>query len=229
MADNPEVLRHEIEETSESLKEKVVKLEEQVIGTVKGTTEAVGETVEKVKETVAETIDTVRETVQETVQTVKRTFDLRYQTEHHPWVMFGGSVAAGFLAGKLFGSWFGDGRNGHHDTGPSYLAGAAATSASRPSYTQPSSRPSYTPPSAPPPQPAAQPSRPGWFSRLWDSFGGELDKLKIAAIGTVFGLVRDYAKKSLPEGLAPKVEEVLNDLTVKLGGEPIHGPVMGRG
>ena len=36
---------------------------------------------------------------------VKRTFDLRYQTQQHPWLMVGGSVMAGFTAGKLLGRW----------------------------------------------------------------------------------------------------------------------------
>src|SRR5437667_3076637 len=92
MDPEPDVIKHEIDETASSLKDKLETLENEVLGTVKEATE-----------TVEETISNVKETVQDTVQAVKRTFDLRYQTEQHPWLMVGGSAAAGFVAGMFLG------------------------------------------------------------------------------------------------------------------------------
>jgi ElaB/YqjD/DUF883 family membrane-anchored ribosome-binding protein len=216
MADEPEVIKHQIDETASSLKEKVELLEEQVLGTVKGTTEAVTDTVENVKETVAETIETVKETVQETVQTVKRTFDLRYQTQQHPWLMMGGSVVAGFTAGKLLGRWTGyeaEATNGRYH----------AASASAPvSGGYPETPSSYM---RAPSQEAAPGSQPGIFSKLTNMLGPEIAKVKQTAIGTIFGLLRDMAKQHLPATLASKVDEVMDSVTTKLGGEPIAGPV----
>jgi len=214
MADEPEVIKHQIDETASSLKEKVEMLEEQVLGTVKGTTEAVSGTVENVKETVAETIESVKETVQETVQTVKRTFDLRYQTEQHPWLMVGGSVMAGFTAGKLLGHW----TTGEAEANGRSYAASPSPSASR-SYA--GTQPSYTPAS----QEAETRSQPGMFSKLTDMLAPEIAKVKQTAIGTIFGLLRDLAKQHLPATLASKVDEVMDSVTTKLGGEPISGPV----
>src|SRR5262249_47026222 len=103
MDDKTEVICHNIEETRSALSDKVEALEEQVVDTVQGTTSAVAETVDTVKEAVQETVEQVRETVQGTVEAVKETFDIRLQYERHPWLMFGGSVGLGFLAGKLLG------------------------------------------------------------------------------------------------------------------------------
>jgi ElaB/YqjD/DUF883 family membrane-anchored ribosome-binding protein len=211
MADEqPEVIQKQIEQTSSSLKGKVEQLEEQVLGTVKGTTAAVTDTVENVKETVAETIETVKETVQETVQTVKRTFDLRYQTEQHPWAMLGGSVAAGFAVGKLVG-WGGHAWSRHY-------SGNGRASAAYPSTPARAAAPSSFAAEVPG-------SGPNFWSRLLGRFDREVNTVKEMAIGTLVGLARDWAKQALPASLSSKVDEVMNSVTTKLGGEPIRGPV----
>jgi ElaB/YqjD/DUF883 family membrane-anchored ribosome-binding protein len=223
MADeNPEVIRHQIEETNQDLKQKVSMLEEQVLGTVKGTTEAVGETVEKVKEAVSDTIESVKETVHATVENVKRTLDLSYQTQQHPWLMVGGSVAVGFATGKLVGSWRGH-RRRYSTSGDGYRSRSSSSS----SY--PSSASTYAPAAAAPPTPsmapAAAPTRGGILSWVQGHFQGEIQKLKEMAVGTFFGAVRDLAKQSLPDTLTPKVDEVMNNLTTKLGGTPLPSPI----
>src|SRR5215831_16294588 len=103
MDDKTEVICHNIEETRSALSDKVEALEEQVVDTVQGTTSAVAETVDTVKEAVQDTVEQVKDTVQGTVEAVKETFDIGLQCERHPWLMFGGSVGLGFLAGKLLG------------------------------------------------------------------------------------------------------------------------------
>lgn len=50
-----------------------------------------------------EKLSTLEERVQETVDGVKHTFDLRYQVEHHPWQMFGGSLLVGYMLGRRSG------------------------------------------------------------------------------------------------------------------------------
>jgi len=63
---------------------------------------------------------------------------------------------------------------------------------------------------------AELPSRPG----ILDPFQEEIDKVKGIAIGYVMGLVRDSIKDSVPQ-LEPKIDELMNGLTTKLGGEPV--------
>src|SRR2546423_4651080 len=101
MDDKTEVIRHNIEETHNALSDKLETLEHTVVDTVQGPTTAVAETVGTVKEAVQETVEQVKETVQSTVEKVKETFDLRLQVERHPWLMLGGSVGVGYLAGTL--------------------------------------------------------------------------------------------------------------------------------
>jgi hypothetical protein len=205
MDQEPEVIKHDIGHTASSLKDKVELLEEQVLGTVKNTTEAVSTTVENVKESVEETIETVKETVHDIGATLRRTVDLRYHTQRHPWPMLGGSVLAGFAAGKLFGHFVG-GAGAAHGNGRHIRSTAAAAP--------------YT--SAPA---TAESSRPGLFGRLLERLEPEIDRVKGMTIGAAVGLLRDLVKRSLPDSLSEKVEEVMNSITTRLGGEPIHGPV----
>ncbi len=112
MASEPDVnrLHEEIDQTRANLTEKLETLENQVMGTVQsalGTVSSAREnvegTIEQVTSTVQETVEQVTSTVQETVEQVKKTFDLDYQMQARPWVLVGGSVAAGLLVGALVG------------------------------------------------------------------------------------------------------------------------------
>ena len=100
MADDTEVIRKQMEETRSHLAEKLEELENQVSETVQATTEAVSETVGTVKETV----ENVTATVQETFETVAETFNLKVQTERHPWLVVGASIAGGCLLAQLIPS-----------------------------------------------------------------------------------------------------------------------------
>jgi ElaB/YqjD/DUF883 family membrane-anchored ribosome-binding protein len=217
MADQqPEVIQQQIHQTSSSLKDKVEQLEERVLDTVKGTTDAVSETVENVKDSVAETIESVKETVQETVASVKRTFDLKYQTDRHPWAMMSGSVVVGFAVGKLLSSRRRRSKQKHpsgsgHPSTPGTSAG------------HPNTGPMVSPTSFRPE--AVDNHQPSFWSRLWGRFDKEINTVKEMAIGTLVGTLRDVAKQALPASLSAKVDEVMNSVTTKLGGEPIRGPV----
>src|SRR5205807_4879567 len=204
MAQEPDVIRREIEATRSSLTDKIETLEGQV-----------KESVQSARAAVQDTICTVKETVQETVDTVKRTFDLRYQVDRHPWAMLGGSMAAGVVVTALFPS------RRRFESWNRHLQGAF-------SHEAPGRHPLHAPlPSSrfSPHEPAGA-SQPGFLARLAHQFDDEIEKAKGIAVGVVAGLVRDWIKQALPPKLGPRVDEVIDSATTKLGGEPIRGSVL---
>lgn len=220
MAEEPEVLREQIRETQESLATKISTLEDKVVGTVNNTTEAVAETVESVKETVTETVEAVKETVSETVesvkekvaetiQTVKRTFDIEHHVREHPWPMMAGACAAGFLTGHLLPS----------------ATRSAEEFVSRMSSQERQSRSQYAS-SAATSNGDARNGQESWLGSLFHQFHDEIEHVKGVALGTLFGLARDWATQNLPEKLSPHVQEVIDNITTKLGGTRIEEPVM---
>jgi hypothetical protein len=61
------------------------------------------------------------------------------------------------------------------------------------------------------------PSEPSVF----EPFHEEIAKVKGMAIGFVMGLVRDSIKESVPQ-MASNIDELMNGITTKLGGEPVR-------
>jgi len=192
MAEEPDVIREQIEETRSALTEKLETLEGQV-----------RDTVQSAKATVEDTIETVKSSVQQTVESVQQTFDLRYQVDRHPWAMTGGSFVVGLLLGNYV--------EGRRQTRQVSLPHADA-------YSKPNGGQSlmgYTPP-------VSAPAKPSLVKRVLSAFDDEIDKVKGVAIGAAMGLVRDLAKRSLPQ-LASQIDDVVNNATVKLGGDPLAG------
>ncbi len=221
MAEQPEVIREQIRETQESLTSKLSTLEDKVVNTVTNTTESVTQTVENVKDTVADTIETVKESVESTVQTVKRTFDLEYQTQQRPWLMLGGSFAAGFLAGRLLPA--------AARTAEEFVSEMRSETPRRPGYARETPRTGYTPAAenfAPEVSRSSRNGHEGWLGWVANQFRGELEQAKGLAIGALFGLARDWATQNLPGNLAPHVQEVVDNLATKLGGTRIESPVV---
>jgi ElaB/YqjD/DUF883 family membrane-anchored ribosome-binding protein len=211
----PEVIRQHIEETRSALTEKLQTLEQGVKETVQEAKSAVVETAQTVKETVAGTVETVRDTVHGTVTSVKQTFDLKYQVNEHPWMMLGGSVALGFITGRLVRSEDDVIRGMSHAAQPSpepYQTREPETLVSSRSQ---DSRTDFNPG-----------RKTGFLGELATKFAPEIDKVKGLAIGAVLGLLRDMVKPSIPENLVPQVEDVFERVTTKLGGEPVRGPVI---
>lgn len=229
MADEPEVIRQQMEEKRTELSEKIQQLEQQVAGKVQDATEAAKETVESVKEAVTETVENIKESVHETVSAVKETFDIPLQFERHPWAMFGGSVALGFLGGVLFpsrrhGAWGSSlhmpesrsgapAERGYFSGGPAHNVSHEQRAAQETGYRETTSGGSAH----------------GLLSSLGSAVEGELGKVKGVAVSLVAAAVRDFLKPSLPEQLQEKAVEILDDLTRKLGGEPIRGPLLTPG
>jgi ElaB/YqjD/DUF883 family membrane-anchored ribosome-binding protein len=205
MADDPEVIRQQMEETRTDLTDKLETLEEEVEETVEKATEKVSETVENVTETVRDTVETVKETVHETIETVKSTFDLSHQVDQHPWLMFGGAVAVGYVGGRLLSrleeppaaGW--TSRSEANDVGN--RAGASLAGAG--------------------PQQASATSQ--WLGEMVQKFRPEIDELKGLAIGAALSVVRDLLTRSLPEQTRQPVGQVIDNVATKLGGKPIQG------
>jgi hypothetical protein len=198
-------LREEMEETRTALSDKIETLEEKVVGVADTATTAVADTVQTVKAVVENTVESVKVGVEGTVETVKGIFDIRGHVERYPWAMFAGSVAAGFLAGKLIPSW---------------PRGESSDGAARPDYAA-----AYTPP------PTAREHKhkeggTSWLGWLGEQFGPELEKVKGMALGAAFGLVRDMLARSVPQSLGSQVKEVVDSFTTKLGGKPVSGPML---
>jgi ElaB/YqjD/DUF883 family membrane-anchored ribosome-binding protein len=206
----PEVIREQIDMTRSDLTNKLEALEQRVVDSVSEAKEAVTDTVETVKESVDHTIQAVRDTVHDTVDSVKRNLDLARQVDRHPWGMFGGAIAAGFVAGHLF-----EGLTRRPSVRP------------LPQAWRNGRRPMGTPLSAAGPavSPALDGAAPSFVSSLADKFGPEIEQLKGLALGAVMSLARDFVKQSLPPSLAPEVGRMADDVTTKLGGKPIAGPV----
>jgi uncharacterized protein YjbJ (UPF0337 family) len=209
MAQEPEVIRQNIEETRGDLTRKIEVLEQEVLGTVKGTTAAVAETVENVKGTVEDTVENVKDSIESTIESVKETFDLRLQTQRHPWAIMGGTVFAGYLLGSLLPS----GRS------PRRLSAAPREAPlSLPAY---ASAVSSLPPE---PKPVAAPRR-SILAGLMEQFAPEIQQIKGVAIGAAAAAVRELIKDKLPEGLRPHVHDMIHNVTHKLGGEDVKGPI----
>jgi len=205
-------LRQEMEDTRMSMTEKLERLETKVANTVEGAANAVTETVESVKGAVEGTVETVKDSVQGTVAAVKETFDVPLQVNRHPWLMMGGSVALGFAVGHLIGgpapstqaSPSGPARKPQKGHGNGW-SGSKQTETARPA--------------------AAKPEGPSLLAKLTQQFGPEMDKLKGLAIGAMLGLVRDMVNKATPPQVGSQIAQVIDDITSKLGGKPISGPV----
>jgi ElaB/YqjD/DUF883 family membrane-anchored ribosome-binding protein len=199
MEDEATLIREQMLETRTALTEKLESLEEQVTAKVKDTTDSVVETVETVKDAVENTVHNVSDTVEKTVETVKDTFDMSRHFEEHPWVMLGGAVLVGYIGGRVL-----------ENLGPpqnaTYRIPPEPNRATEPTYHQ-----------APPPE-----SGPSWGAELVHALRPAMSKLAGLAIGVTAGVVGDMVRESLPEGMQQEVGQVIDDITVSLGGTPIH-------
>jgi len=199
----PEVIRQDIEQTRSDLTAKLETLEDQVLGTVRSATESVEETIEN-----------VTETVQDTVESVQRTFDLEYQMQQRPWLLIGGSVAAGVTVGLVTNKLRGRASLGenYNPNGSRYSASALSTGA--PAYRAP--QPEYSPP--------PRPEGPSFLQGILSRFDKEIGMVKELAIGYAAGVLRDMIKEALP-AMKEHVEQIMDSATTKMGGKPVEGPV----
>jgi ElaB/YqjD/DUF883 family membrane-anchored ribosome-binding protein len=218
-----EVIIHQMEETRASLADKLETLEETVMGTV----DTVKDTVQEAKCAVTDTVASVKESIQDTVEHVKdsvqQTFDVRHQVRQRPWTMVGGSVAVGFLLGRLLGGTpearYARRAARHVSHTVQHAVDARRNGGIREEYAAMApvrTESGYYP---------SPKEEPGLLSELGTKFAPEIAQLRGLAIGTALSLVRDFIVQSAPESVGSQINEVANNITTKLGGEPIQGPV----
>lgn len=235
MDDEPEVIRQQMEATRTDLTKKIEALENQVVGTVQNTTQAVSDTVETVKEAVQETVSAVKDTVSDTVGTVKETMvdtvctvkealDVRGYVDQYPWASFGAAVAAGFVGGVMIEN----GQRARRRIGELHSHGEVPISQGRRDVNGHQYRPAeeFTP-AARTASYAAEPVRhESWLHQLTKQFAPEIERLKGLAVGALGSLVRDVVSQAAPGPVGERLTPVIEDMTRKLGGEPIRGPLL---
>jgi ElaB/YqjD/DUF883 family membrane-anchored ribosome-binding protein len=195
-----EVIEEEIEQTRTGLADKLEALTQKLSGTV---------------EDVGETVENVVETTKETIHNIKDTFNIPKQVEEHPWLAMGASVLVGFVGGKLLGSLT-SGGNGH----AGYASNGMAESI--PQRMATASEYAPEPPQYEAPYEESHDQSRGWLAELGQHFAPEINKAKGLALGTMFGVIRDMVSQALPESLKNQVAKVFDDVTEKVGGEPIQ-------
>jgi len=194
-----EVIRQQMFETRTALTEKLESLEEQVTAKVKDTKDSVVETVETVKEAFESTVHTVSDSVHDTVDSVKDSLNVSRHVEEHPWAMLGGAVLLGFFAERFLN---------RPTAGPTYVG----NSLSEPNW---STRPQAQ-------QSGPVSSEPGWGSKLVEALTPAMVKLGGLAIGATTGVIGEVIHDSVPEPMRTQVDEILDGVTVALGGTPLH-------
>jgi hypothetical protein len=224
MDDETEVIKKQMAETRESLAEKVEALENKVMNTVEGATNTVTSTVETVSDTVASVRETVQDTVQsvkggvrDAAESVKGALDIRAHAQEHPWAVFCGSLAVGFVGGYLLTPPRRDPRDER--------------------WPNMSERPGFFPTTAwsgsqeglPPPQRGTQPSEhverpeegPGWFENVSDRLEPALSNLKELAIGAAISLVGKMLVENAPPAMRSDLSRIVDQFTSALGGKPV--------
>ncbi|HTK73944.1 MAG TPA: hypothetical protein VL371_01735 [Gemmataceae bacterium] len=224
MDQTPEVIRQQMQVTRASLTDKLEALENKVVGTVEGATSAVTDTVNCVKDAVQDTVQSVKGSLHETVDTVKESVNIAHHVERHPWLMFGASVATGYIGGALLFNAAPSRRSargvrhpGEWGAGPARLGGAASAETFVAHEGNGHHRESY--------RAEAKPDQ-TFLSGLTEKFGPEIDKLKSMAIGTLFGFGRELLARSVPGPISSQLTNLVDDVTRKLGGEPVRGPLL---
>jgi len=224
MLNEQELIEKQMEKTRGSLTEKLEALEGQVAETVNSTAGAVHDTTQTVQETVTVAVDAVKETVttvtdkvqetmetvtdklQETVQSVADTFNPSVQMQRHPWIMLGGAVAVGYFVGSAFAPL----------KKPQFakMMAAASPAPAPPPWTQPAR------------VEAEAPSHSPQKSGIWSD---AMEHVKDIGLSYLMGLIRDIARRGLPDVLATRVSDEVDALTKKMGASPIPGPVLPEG
>jgi len=191
--DSPELIEKRMQETRNSLTEKVSILENQVMDTVQTATSAVQTTVDTVKDTVENVKATVEETVCSVKDTVRQTFDFSGHVREQPWAMVGGAVAAGWLAGYFIGR----GKERRSET-------------------------EYRPFTAAPEPVRQERSEPSWFDKLVARAGDELRKLGESALDQATQSLHQAVNQSVPR-LMHEVEDRLGVRLQGANGASVSG------
>jgi len=154
---------------------------------------------------VAARVQTTRAAVEQTAATVRRSFDLHFQMNERPWAVLGGSFVLGTVVGLALASGTRP-RRSRISRGEAPLRGEEDEARSV--------------------EAMASSGGTSLFSRLAEPLRPEMDKVRGLAVGVVMGAIRDVLKDAIPPNLAPHVEDILNDVTTKMGGTLLREPVL---
>lgn len=237
--EEPEVIRQQMDESRAALTEKLVQLEEKVSETVQSATASVAETVQSATTSVTETVDSVKGAVQGTVDSVRHSvegtvasvseaLDLTLQVKRHPWEMFAGAIAVGYVGAQLLSA--GQGRSGFSARRLSNGFSDRLSAEREGMISVPSTK--YVTNGATAHGSANEstaPAHSGLLSQIGESFQTEIAKLKGLAVGATFGMVRDMLTEAGPPSLKREIAEVIDGFTEKLGGHRISGSVLSQG
>jgi len=237
MADEPEVIRDQMQDTRTALTEKLAALEQTVAQTVQNTTSTVTETVQSVKDAVQDTVGTVKDTVaqtvdsvkgaaESTVETVKETFNLPRHIENYPWAAMLGSVAVGYVVGRLLPDT--------RDVLPSSssLTSRMAASQEMPGAAYAGQEPRahnghHGKPNGAERQKEEAPSGgESLLGGLFDAYHDQLEQLKGLGVAAVVGVVRDLVTQNVQGEIGSRLGEWMNSFTEKLGARPLTEPVL---
>jgi ElaB/YqjD/DUF883 family membrane-anchored ribosome-binding protein len=195
---NMEETRTALTEKLEALEEKIVEKVQPIATAVERAAEAAADIVEDVKESVHE----VKGRVERTAHSVWTTLNVRRHTERHPWAVVGVAATIGCVLGSL-----GRRPRAVSEPGPAVPRRKQGKTAGNGLAHRSVSD--------------AEPKPQGLFAE-------ELNRLKALAIGSALAVVRDLAKQTLPEAIGDRLAEEIDSLTVRLGSQPIAGPVLHR-
>lgn len=227
MSQDPEVIQKEMEKTRGSLTEKLEKLEGKVSETVTSTTGAVQDTTQAVQSTITGAVDTVKDTVetvtdkvQETVATVtekvNETMTSMTDKVQETVQAFSDTLSETFSLSVQM------------ERRPWVVLGGAAALGCLIGATLGSSSASASPSEAP----ASSPPQP--FRVLADEpeqeqagiLDGAFSQLKNLGVSYLMGMVRDLARRELPEALGKRIADQVDTLTSKFGSDPIREPLL---
>lgn len=126
------------------------------------------------KDHIREDIETTRASLGEKLDSLqtkaRQTIDVQYQVGEHPWVAFGGAVAAGYMLGSMGDS---------HPSYQPYQATETSSNSWQSSPTQPHQQDSY-------------------MQSLWSEFDTEFTTLKTAAISALTAFLHDTIREYVP-------------------------------
>jgi len=145
----------------------------------------------------AKVVENVTGAVQDTVETVQT---VRLDIRRHPLLMVGGAMAVGYVGGLLL------------------RPSAPTQSAFGPTAHQNTTSPAQ---SAPMSEAVS-----GWLYQLAGVLGIDARRLKRQAVGAAVGIARDLVAREIPKEVQPLWENITRTLTLRLGGEPIPGPLI---
>jgi ElaB/YqjD/DUF883 family membrane-anchored ribosome-binding protein len=184
--ESPEVIEQRMNETRDSLTQKISALENQVVDTLQSATSTVSGLLDSVKTVVPETIAGVQDAVTEQVNT---TFNISKHTREKPWAMVGGAAALGFISGMMLF------RRYYSAPAKASVSGAAEGIAA------------MSPPAATAAEPPKPVKLPGWLDEIVDRLGSKLAaearRIGDLAVETASASLQQTVETTLPKLFEP--------------------------